>query len=323
MNQIDVSKIEDDNETLISVVVCTRNRGKSIAETIESLLTSDAKSFEIVIIDQSTNSETRFAVEPFLDDKRVHYYATDTKGLGLARNLGLAHSYGEVVCMTDDDCVVPSDWLSKMALVFRDYPETAVVFCNVEAGSHNPDFGFIPAYVTHKTRVMKSVIHWCADHGIGAGMAVSRRAMNALGGFDSMLGAGAVYPSQEDADISLRALLRGYTVVQSASTSVVHNGFRTWQQGRDLGKRDCVGVGAGYAKLIRCGEPLILFVWLFELYHFLIQPAFWYLVRFRKPPVIRRAISLFEGFKLGWKADVDKKNMRFSDEEVLVSKVAV
>lgn len=323
MGQADTTIDTIQSEKLISVVVCTRNRGASIAETLESLLASDTKCFEVVVIDQSTNDDTRKAVEPFLSDTHLHYFPTATKGLGLARNLGMSQSRGEVVCMTDDDCVVPPNWLGKMSQVFVDFPSTAVVLCNVEAGAHDAEAGFVPAFVTDKTRVMRSVRDWCAAHGIGAGMAVSRTAMAQLGGFDSMLGAGAQYPSQEDTDISLRALLRGCTVVQTATTSVVHNGFRTWQQGRELGKRDCVGVGAGYAKLIRCGERKIIFVWLYELYHLIVKPAFHHLIHLRKPPVLIRAVSLFEGFKLGSRAAIDKNRMVFIEEEVPEGKAAL
>ncbi len=322
MDWVEIAIKTVNSDHLISVVVCTRNRGASIAETLESLLANDAKSFEVVVIDQSTNEDTRLAVDRFLKDERLHYFPTQSKGLGLARNIGLAYSSGEVVCMTDDDCVVPPNWLNMMSQVFVDYPNTAVVFCNVEAGEHDPDAGFVPAYVTDKTRVMHSVRDWCADHGIGAGMAVRREAMKLIGEFDNMLGAGAKYPSQEDADISLRALLKGYTVVQTTATSVIHNGFRTWQQGSDLGRRDCLGVGAGYAKLIRCSGSKIFFVWLFELYHFIVQPAFRHIVRLRKPPVVKRTISLLEGFNQGWNSAIDKNRMVFIESDTSISKAA-
>ena len=42
-----------------------------------------------------------------------------TKGPYYSRNLGAKYSKGEIVIFTDDDCLVPSDWISKIYEAFK------------------------------------------------------------------------------------------------------------------------------------------------------------------------------------------------------------
>ena len=41
-----------------SVIVCTRNRGNRVEKTIETILKNRTTSFEVVLIDKSTNDLT-------------------------------------------------------------------------------------------------------------------------------------------------------------------------------------------------------------------------------------------------------------------------
>jgi hypothetical protein len=47
----------------ITTIICTRNRGASAAETVQSILANDHPSFELIVVDQSTNSETADALQ--------------------------------------------------------------------------------------------------------------------------------------------------------------------------------------------------------------------------------------------------------------------
>ena len=74
-------------EQPISVVICTRNRGDKIGAAVRSVLANEHPSFDLTIIDQSTNDDTRLAVERIAgDDARVHYVHVDEPGLSRAYN---------------------------------------------------------------------------------------------------------------------------------------------------------------------------------------------------------------------------------------------
>src|SRR5258708_924846 len=109
----------------ISVVVPTRNRPTQIVGCAEALLAT-AGYQELIVIDQSDGYETQTAMSKFADP-RLRYIRTDTRGVTLARNLGIELSLSEIVGFTDDDCRVTTDWASNIATIFSADPEAAVV----------------------------------------------------------------------------------------------------------------------------------------------------------------------------------------------------
>lgn len=295
----------------IAALVCTRNRGSSIAATIDSLLASSHAQFEVIVVDQSTNDDTAHAMAPFLADPRVRYLRSSTVGVSRARNLGLTATQAAVVAITDDDCTVPPDWLSAMAAVFSEHLTVVLAFCNVDAAAHDSDAGFIPGYRREHSALITGPRGKCAARGIGAGMAVRREAILALGGFDESLGPGARFPACEEGDLAARALLRGGHVYETSAVAVRHAGFRTWAEGRELARRDWVGIGAAYSKPLKCGRWKFAVVPLYELARYALWPPLADLLRGRKPRGAGRIMAFLEGFGRGLRVPVDKDTLLF------------
>jgi glycosyltransferase involved in cell wall biosynthesis/GT2 family glycosyltransferase len=297
----------------VTALVCTRNRGDSIRLTIETLLQSDYPDFEVIVVDQSTEDATANALRMFEDDPRFRYIPSQTKGLGRARNIGIAAAHSDLIIMTDDDCEVPPDWLTVMAEGFAQHPNVAVVYSNVVAGPHDVSAGFVPIYIRQGEQLMTRVSDKCADNGIGAAMAVRRSVIEKIGGFDEMLGAGARFTSYEDVDIALRALLRGYYVFETDRTAVVHHGFRTMHEGRELTLRNYYGIGAGLGKLFKCRQWGAGRVASHVLWTLLIAPTLSHLIRLRKPPVLRRYVGFTRGFLHALRTPVDRAQLQFKE----------
>lgn len=298
---------------LVSVVVCTRNRGESIVSTLESLIASDCPHSEIIVVDQSTNEETAKVMPRFLGDSRVRYLRSATKGLGRARNIGMAEARSDIVVMTDDDCEVPPDWIRTMAAGFEKHPKIAVVYSNVVAAPHDVSQGFVPDYVRQGEQLITSIRDKCGPNGIGAGMAVRRSLVESFGGFDVMLGAGAQFTAYDDVDIAMRALLRGYYVFETDRVAVVHYGFRTLTEGRELTTRNYYGIGAGLGKLVKCGEWSAARVVAFVLWDSVVAPFFSHMVRLERPPVLRRFVGFVRGFFHALATPVDRKRLQFRE----------
>lgn len=294
---------------LYSVLICTRNRGERIVSTLESVLANDSPDFEVVVLDQSDDDATREAARPLQADPRLRYVRSDTQGLGAAHNAGIAVCRGEYILITDDDCDVPPDWVARMASVFEDYPSAGMVFCRVEPSDYNRAAGHIPVFLCEGERLVTGLSD--LRLGIGAGMAISRKAFDAAGGFDPATGPGGAFPSGEEADTAYRLLVKGFGIVLTNRTRVVHRGFRTWQQISLHTMRDVTGSGAVYAKLTRHAS------WRFGL-HCARLVASWgwesvrNLARLRRPHGIRRSAWLIKGFRHGWSAPVDAQTLRFA-----------
>jgi glycosyltransferase involved in cell wall biosynthesis len=296
---------------VISVVVCTRNRGASAVETVISILANTHPSFELILIDQSTNAETEQALTQLCVNPHFRYVRSKTQGLGCARNIGLLLANGPLVAFTDDDCSVPANWLSVIGDAFALQPRAAVVFCNVEAAAYDPKAGYVPVYIRKDSKLVRTLWDQCYAGGIGAGMAVRRDVALDLGGFDEYLGAGGRFPSGEDLDIAVRALVRGHYVYETHQVAVTHYGFRSLEQLRALAKRDWIGLGAAYAKLIKCGHWSGLIVILYDSLVIGFLKPLSAIFRLRKPQGIRGILFFIVGFIEGLSTRVDCKHIAY------------
>ncbi len=292
---------------LITALVCTRNRGVSVTRTVESILANTHPDFELIVVDQSTDDGTAEAMVPYFADPRLRYVRSGTVGISRSRNLGIARARAAVVAITDDDCLVPPDWLERVAGIFDGRPEVAVAFYRVAAAPHDSRLGFVPAYACTGSRLLSTPRDKCRARGIGAGMAVRASAVRAVGGFDERL-AGC-----EEGDLAVRALLGGCRVYETDCVSVVHDGFRTHAEGSALSRRDWYGIGAAYAKPLKCGRWGFWPVPAYEFFVKALWPPLHDLLRLRRPRGVTRITAFIRGFVAGWRTPVDAKTLLFRD----------
>jgi GT2 family glycosyltransferase len=284
-----------------------------VVDTVSSILANTHPNFELVVVDQSKGNETQDALRPFSTDPRLRYLKIATIGKGYALNAGLRETKGTAVAITDDDCTVPPNWLETFASIFAAHPKVAVVFCCVEAGEHDRKAGFVPHYVFTGDRILTSMHDARQVQGLGAGIAVRRSIIEEIGGFDPMLGPGSRFPSCDDRDIAIRALLAGYHIYETSTMMVKHFGFRTWQQGRELARRDFLAIGAAYSKFLKCGHIELVYVPAYEFTKYALWPPFRDLLHLRSPRGIVRITAYLKGFMEGLRTPLDKATMRFVD----------
>jgi glycosyltransferase involved in cell wall biosynthesis len=239
--------------------VCTRDRGASIAATLQSLLTSTYTDFDVIIVDQSASDDTQHAIRDILDrDSRHLYIKSATHGSSVARNIALSHARGEIVAFTDDDCDVSPDWLTLITGCFAAHGDVAVICGEVRPAAHDAHAGFIPTY--HISRTLKVSSPWLKwrESGISANMAFRRGALEGVGSFDEVLGAGCPLYSCEDKDLTYRMLRAGFAVLCVPEAYVIHRGFRNWREGQVLMRQSGMGVGAAFMKHLRLGDLAVL-----------------------------------------------------------------
>lgn len=294
-----------------SVVICTRNRGKSAAETIESVLSNDFVDFEVILIDQSTNDDTECAVNHFKENPQFRYIRSSTVGLGYARNIGLLAARSPFVVFTDDDCTVPPNWIAEMISGFSVSPEVALVFSNVEPAPYDHFNGFTPFYKRYNSRLAKTIRDKVHVGGIGASMAVRRSTILEIGGFDELLAAGSALQAADDVDITIRVLIHKFWVYETNKVAVVHYGFRTNQELQQLTSRDWFGIGALYAKLIMCSYFSVLPD---MAYHILLRglwDPFSKIFRLQAPRGLKRLLFFYRGFTQGLKTPIDRQHITY------------
>ena len=99
---------------LISVVICTYNRAGLLDGALKTLFEQelDPSLFEIIVVDNNSNDNTRGIVKHYQQNYDLSYYLEKSQGLSNARNCGWKNAKGEYVAYIDDDCKVPRQWLS-------------------------------------------------------------------------------------------------------------------------------------------------------------------------------------------------------------------
>ena len=299
----------------ISVVIPTRNRGERVRRAVESVLRNESIDFELLLVDQSTDARTETAVQPYVADGRFRYIRSKDVGTGRARQLGLDHARAALVAMTDDDCTVPADWLATISVVFDAHPQVGLLFCNVDADVHDPTAGLVPTYHRDADRVIRSLAQNVGKFGIGAGMAMRRDAVLAIGGFDTQMGPGSLFRSGEELDLMLRMLIQGHWVYDLAQVAVVHDGFRTWAEYQALAQRDWYATGAAFAKPLRRGHWVALRL----LAYVILVPGLWEPLRKifsgQLPRGLRRPLILCRGLVAGWRMEMDARQLLYKSDE--------
>jgi glycosyltransferase involved in cell wall biosynthesis len=296
---------------IVSAVVCTRDRPGSLLRAVRSLLVSHGGRFELLVIDQSDGVESEQALAAFLSDPRLRYVRSRAHGKGAALNEGLRLAHGDIVAFTDDDCEASPDWAEGLGRALEAQPTAAIVFCNVKAAPHDRTAGYIPAFERRRSRLLRSIGRSPGELGLGAGMAVRRAAVLALGGFDQAFGPGARFGSGDDWDVAHRALLNGWHVYETADLSVLHHGFRTFAEGSEHARRDWIAIGALCAKPIRAGyfSAIVVPVWYFSVQA--LWPPLHDLLRVRRPRGLSRILGFIRGFAQGLGTPVDRKTLLF------------
>ena len=103
-----------------SVIVPTHNRLASLMKTLESLYRQDFSDFEIIIVDDGSTDGTGAYLVGQTEQHRIRYVHQSCRGPAAARNAGFRIARAPYVVFTDDDCIVPRDWLKKLHAGFEE-----------------------------------------------------------------------------------------------------------------------------------------------------------------------------------------------------------
>jgi glycosyltransferase involved in cell wall biosynthesis len=113
---------------MISVVVVTRNRAALLGRCLDSLRQQSSRDYELIVVDDGSCKEQRKRNCQLIRGRAgIRYFFSPPRGRGTARNLGLSKARGTIIAFTDDDCIVPKDWLAQIALAFRQHHEASAV----------------------------------------------------------------------------------------------------------------------------------------------------------------------------------------------------
>ncbi|MEX2017385.1 MAG: glycosyltransferase [Candidatus Pacearchaeota archaeon] len=111
----------DDELPFVSVIIPAWNEAKTISGTIASIMASNYKSFEVLVIDDGSTDNT-FNVVKKLEVKyqNLRIYHKENEGKGTALNFGIKKAKGQIVFTMDADTYVHPESIQRMVRYFKD-----------------------------------------------------------------------------------------------------------------------------------------------------------------------------------------------------------
>jgi GT2 family glycosyltransferase len=217
----------------ISVVICTYNGQRTIAETLGELEEIDYPDYEVIVVDDGSTDATAEIARQY----NVRVISTENRGLSAARNTGLAAATGEIVAYIDDDAYPDPQWLRHLAWSFLRTDYTGVGGPNIPPG----DDGRIADCVANSPggpiHVLLSDRE--AEHIPGCNMAFRGSALQAIGGFDPQFRAAG-----DDVDVCWRIQHQGGKLGFNPAAVVFHHRRNSvkayWKQQMGYGKAEAL-----------------------------------------------------------------------------------
>ncbi len=213
----------------VSVVVCSYNGGRTLAQCLRSLGELAYPDFEIILVDDGSTDDTPEIAARFA---AVRMIRQENQGLSVARNTGLGAATGEIVAYTDADCFAHPDWLTLLVHQLETSGATAVGGPNL-----TPEDGWLAGCVAcapgQPIHVLESDED--AEHIPGCNMAFRRDALLAIGAFDPLF-----RKAGDDVDVCWRLREAGYHLTFAPGAFVWHH--------RRQGPRAYLRQQAGYGE---------------------------------------------------------------------------
>ena len=259
----------------VSVVICTRDRTAGLEAVLRTFQRVACEPMEILVVDNAPSGpQTReLLAELAADDPRLRYTCEPLPGLSRARNHGMAAAKYDLIAFTDDDTRVDPGWPLAIAAGFAADPEAVcvtglVASSSLDTGSEryfDSRYAWGEAFEPRRYdlaahRQPSGLYPYSAGiFGTGANFAVRRSAVERLGGFDPLLGAGSPGRGGEDLDMFLRVILSGGRICYLPSALVWHQHRADTQALGEQIYSYGYGLGAYLAKHLRDGRlPVVM-----------------------------------------------------------------
>lgn len=204
-----------------SIIIPTYKRKEHVLHTLDSLKGKIGHTTEIIVVEQVQNHSKEFSEKAKNLGFDFHYVFLDRPSTPHAKNIGVSQAKGEYVIFFDDDVLVKtSPELYKES--FTSKKIAAVTGRSVAIGQKEESFREDTGRITFLgkfTDGYSSKIPQEIETVIGCNVCWRKEIFLSVGGFDEQFTGNAL---REEADLSLRARAKGYTILFDPKVDVVH-----------------------------------------------------------------------------------------------------
>lgn len=200
----------------VSIVITVKNEEENISRLLDSIERLDYRgTLETIVVDGGSTDRTAEIVSRHPFAKLITCNSNVSEG----RNIGIKNSIGDLIAMTDGDCVVDREWVKNIVKHFDENPKIAVVGGPYLLSTHTRRangsleqalFAYISSYFPSKSGFASY------NNITGGNSAYRREVVEKIGGFDEQLVLG------EDIDLNFRISEQGYELLFANDVKVYH-----------------------------------------------------------------------------------------------------
>lgn len=186
-----------------SLVLATYGRLKEVGEFFESIKNSDynLNDIEVIVVDQNDKINLEGVIKQYSSSFNIKHIKSDVKGLSKNRNIGINIASGEYIAFPDDDCKYMKDTLKNVEQYFESHKDIYGVMGRI-IDENGEDC--IRNWPTKELNITKGNFYTKLSS-----ITLFKRNENQKQYFNEMLGVGAPYGSNEDANMIYKSLKSG------------------------------------------------------------------------------------------------------------------
>lgn len=114
---------------MVSVIIPTFNREKTIEKSIRSVLAQTYSNFELIVVDDGSTDSTKAVIDE-ITDHRIRYYRQNNEGACSARNKGISLSKGDYIAFHDSDDIWRPEKLERQVKTAK-VTGADILFCQM------------------------------------------------------------------------------------------------------------------------------------------------------------------------------------------------
>ncbi len=180
----------------VQVIVATMHQ-KDFSKITDMNISSD-------VIFANQTDETSYMQQAF-GDFTAEMISTQTRGVGINRNLGLQYATGDILLLADDDMVYETDYTETVLTAFEENPNADAIIFNIT--TRGQDMGR-----RQNTKSSRVKIYNCLNYG-AVRIAVRRSSLvKDRICFSTCFGGGTIYSAGEDSLFICDMIKKGFKI---------------------------------------------------------------------------------------------------------------
>jgi len=207
----------------ISVVIATCNRINNLKSCLGSCLEQKAttEDFEIIVVNDGSVDGTAEFLQSMSANDMFRFVNQSNAGVAVARNVGIGIAASGIIAFTDDDCIVPPDWIETILNYWDKADDIAGIGGPLDTVTSDNDsfvsqylayideFNYIPvlkAGLVRPVHVSRLTGREIVPYLRTSNASFRKSCLLEVGGFSSAF----QKPGGEDPDLCYRMLAKGY-----------------------------------------------------------------------------------------------------------------